>query len=85
MKSRIKIWVAIGAAVAAATIIILWVVFQGDRAARYVYVVSPGIEPAAVSVFNCSNIGFETRAQAEKYSRNVPGSHVYEVSFREIQ
>lgn len=51
----------------------------------HVYVVSPGIEVAAVSVFNCSNIGFEDLDKAEKYSRERPGTHVFEVSFKEIR
>ena len=50
----------------------------------HVYVVSPGIEIAAVSVFNCANIGFEDLDKAEKYSRERPGTHVFEVSFKEI-
>ena len=53
--------------------------------ARHVYVVSTGIEVAVVTVFDCSNIGFEERDKAEKYSAEHPGTHVFEVSFHEVR
>ena len=51
-----------------------------------VYVVSPGIDVAsAVNVFNCSNVGFRDKDQAEKYSRQQPGTHVFEVNFKQVR
>jgi hypothetical protein len=61
-----------------------WACSRGETP-RHVYVVSPGIDIAAVSVFNCGNIAFESRREAEKYSRERPGTHVFEVSFTEIR
>ena len=52
---------------------------------RHVYVVSTGIDVTAVTVFDCANIGFQKREQAEKYSVEHPGTHVFEVSFHEVR
>jgi hypothetical protein len=64
-------------------VLLAWVILIPDS--RHEYIVSPTADAAAVSVSNCANVAFEERRQAEKYSRERPGTHVFEVSFRMIR
>jgi hypothetical protein len=85
MKSRIKLFLLIAAAALVAFFAVFGIIALIRSDPPHVYVVSPGIDIVEVTVFSCANIAFEDRRKAQKYSDEHPGTHVFEVSFKEIR
>ena len=64
----------------AAVLVSAWIVFRDSEAA--LYVVSSTEEAARDSLLSCGNVALPSRRQAETYSSQRPGTHVYAVRIR---
>ena len=67
--------------------IVLLLLFRLSAASppsRHIYMVTSTIDAATESILNCGNVAMPDREQAEAYSRARPGTHVVEVTLRQI-